>query len=295
MTSTTALGSIVVGVDGSPSAGRALSWAIDQAVCERRPITLVHAVGPQGAVWMDQAGLDTRIGREHMETASQQLLAEARAEVARRAPEVDVHEVLRVADPRDVLLDLSREATMIVLGSRGRGPVRSLLLGSVGVAVTRHADCPVIVLRPGNRGLVRNGILVGADGSEPSQATLEFAYRQASLRDLPLTVLHCLWDARTASLEPRLVLDLAAAPEQRLLLAESVAGMAEKFPDVVARTEVALGIVDACLVTISQRMDMVVVGSHFGGHTAGLVFGGVAASVVEHATCTVAVVPIARG
>ena len=157
MTNPTALGTIVVGVDGSPSARRALAWAADQAACERRPITLVHAVGPQGGVWMDQAGFDTRVGLEHMQTASQRLLADARADVARRAPELEVHEILRVADPRDVLLDLSREAAMVVVGSRGRGPMRTLLLGSVGVAVTRHAECPVVVLRPGNPGLVRNG------------------------------------------------------------------------------------------------------------------------------------------
>ena len=58
---------------------------------------------------------------------------------------------------------------MVVLGSRGRGPMRTLLLRSVGVAVTKHAECPVVVVRPGNRGLVRNGVLVGADGSEHSQ------------------------------------------------------------------------------------------------------------------------------
>ncbi len=292
MTNTAVLGSIVVGVDGSPAARRALAWAIDQVVCERRPITLVHAVGPQGRVWMDQAGFDTRIGLEHMQTSSQRLLAEARAEVARRAPEVDVHEILRVADPRDVLLDLSRDAAMIVVGSRGRGRVRSLLLGSVGVAVTRHAECPVIVLRPGNQGLVRNGILVGADCSEHSGSTLEFAYRQASVRGLPLTVVHCLWDAFAAAVEPRLVVDAGAVEAQRLLLAESVAGMTEKFPDVPVRTEIARGLADASLVTMSQRMDMVVVGSHHGGPFSGLVRGSVAASVVEHATCAVAVVPI---
>ena len=83
---------------------------------------------------------------------------------------------------------------MLVLGSRGRGQLRSLLLGSVGVALVRHARCPVVVHRPGHAGTVRDGIVVGADATEESLPVLEFAYREASLRKLPLTVLYSYWD-----------------------------------------------------------------------------------------------------
>ncbi len=234
---------------------------------------------------MDQTGAETRVGLKDAQTEPQRLLAEARADVTRRAPQLEVREVVRVADPRDLLRELSQEAAMVVLGSRGRGPMRTLLLRSVGVAVTKHAECPVVVVRPGNRGLVRNGVLVGADGSERSQSTLEFAYRQASLCGLPLTVVHCHASA---------AMDRTAAEEERLLLAESVAGMAEKFPDVRVRTEVARGLADACLVWMAERMDMVVVGSHHGGPGSELLLGSVTTSVVEHATCAVAVVPISR-
>ena len=69
--------------------------------------------------------------------------------------------------------------------------------------------------------------------------------------------------------------------------------MAEKFPDVRVRTEVARGLADACLVWMAERMDMVVVGSHHGGPGSELLVGSVTSSVVEHATCAVAVVPVA--
>lgn len=286
-------GSIVVGVDGSASGERALDWAVDQAVAERRPLTLVHAVSPAGSVWMDQAGMDHRIGLEAMESAARRLLDRARAEVTTRAPGLEVCDVLRVADPRDLLLGFSSEAAMVVVGSRGRGPVRSLLLGSVGLALTRHANCPVVIHRPGNPGLVRNGIVVGADGSPGSLVTLEFAYRQASLRGLPLTVFHCFWDVlRTAGSAELVAAASADLEEEKLLVAESIAGMGEKYPDVRVRTEVARGLADQALTAAGERMDMIVVGAHHGGVVAEIAFGSVASSVVEHATSPVAVVPL---
>ena len=288
-------GTIVVGIDGSASAGRALGWAIDQAIAENRPLSLVHAVSPTGAVWLDQAGIDHRVGLEAMQSAAGQLLELAHGEVLRRGPDLEVHDLLRVADPRDAFLELSRTAAMVVLGSRGRGPVRSLLLGSVGVALARHSECPVVIHRPGNPGLVRHGILVGADGTEHSLQTLEFAYRQASLRGLPLTVLHAFRDVQAAAGVSHLVdtrsVDLE---EQRLLLAESVSGLAEKYPDVRVTTELARGLPDQCLTTMGERMNMVVVGAHHGGVASEIAFGSVAASVVEHATCPVAVVPLTQ-
>ena len=201
----THFGTVVVGVDGSKSASRALAWAVDQALAEHRALTLVHAVLPVGAAWLDQDGIDHRIGVDPMHTEGHELLRRAREAVTERAPDLEVHEVLRVVDPRELLLSLSAQAALVVLGSRGRGPVRSLLLGSVGVALSRHAYCPVVIHRPCHQGKVRHGVLVGVDGTADSQAALEFAFRQASLRALPLTVLHAFWDSQAAVAGPHLV------------------------------------------------------------------------------------------
>ncbi len=285
-------GTIVVGVDGSPSSERALDWAIEQAGLEHRPLTLAHGVGPGHTAWMDQSGFDHRLVLDAMHEDARAVLDAARAQVTQRAPALEVHEVLRLADPRQTLFELSEEAEMVVVGSRGRGPVSTLLLGSVSVAVVRHASCPVVVLRPLNRGEVRRGVLVGADGTARSLPTLEFAYRQASLRNLPLTVMHCFWDARSAAAGSGLVgaggVDLE---DERRVLAESVSGMGEKFPEVHVTTELARGMADDCLIRAGQRMDMVVVGSHLKHPTSGALYGSVAAAVVEHASCIVAVVP----
>ncbi|MET0997186.1 MAG: universal stress protein, partial [Marmoricola sp.] len=185
-------GTIVVGIDGSPSADRALQWAVEQAVAERRALTLAHTIDPQNQAFNDEASIYSREVRAAVDAEGREVLRRAHAVVTRTAPTLEVHEVFDRTDPRDVLLELSEGAAMVVVGSRGRGPVRRLLLGSVSVAVVRHAKCPVVVLRPGNRGTVRNGIAVGVDASPESRPVLEFAYREASLQQLPLTVIHCV-------------------------------------------------------------------------------------------------------
>jgi len=76
-----------------------------------------------------------------------------------------------------------------------------------------------------------------------------------------------------------------------LLLAESVSGMSEAYPDVNVSLELVRGLADDALVRLSQQMDLVVVGYHPARPLAGLVYGSVASTVLEHGSCIVAVVP----
>lgn len=288
-------GSVVVGLDGSPHARLALGWAADQAAAEHRALTLAHAVPPMVGIWLDPV-IDHKIVPETAEATGRALLAEAKQEVHESHPGLVVHEAVQVADPRDLLLGLGRQAAMLVVGSRGRGPVRSLLLGSVGVAVVRHAPCPVVVVRPGDSAVDladqhHPGVLVGVDGSEHSVEVLDAAYRQASLHRLPLTVVHCSWDALSATDQAHLV-DPADREADLLLVAESVAGLGEKYPDVTARVELASGFPDTALAALGEGMDLVVVGAHRGGAASAVLFGSIAASVVERVHCPVLVVPL---
>jgi nucleotide-binding universal stress UspA family protein len=290
----TKAGTIVVGVDDSESSNSALAWAVEQAVLEHRDLTLVHTIDAVTPAYMDTAFVSPREAVRALRDAGNRVLTRARSEVARTAPDLEVHELFRLADPRDALIGLSHDAALLVLGSRGMGKLPRLLLGSVGVAVVRHAACPVVIHRPGNPGIVRNGIVVGADASEDSLAVLEFAYREASLRNLPLTVLHCLWGAQVAigaapsAAEPTFDLET-----ERMLLSESLAGLSEKYPEVAVHTEMARGLPQDALVRKGERMNLVVVGAHQTGRISRMLFGTVAISVVEHATCPVAVVPLA--
>jgi len=288
----TASGTIVVGVDASDSSMRALAWAVDQAQIERRAITLVHAANAVAPAYTDIAAVYPEEARVALREDGHQVLAAARTAIERLAPGLEVHELFRLDDPRNVLLELSRDAALVVLGSRGRGTLASLLLGSVGVALVRHAHCPVVIHRPGNPGVVRHGVVVGAEGSAESLPVLEFAYRAASLRDLPLTVVHCFWDVNTSIAAPIAVSPVPADVEsERLLLAESVAGMAEKFPDVKIRKATTRGLPQEVLISLGERANLVVVGAHQAGRVSRMLYGSVSVAVVEHAACPVAVVP----
>lgn len=288
-------GTIVAGVDGSASSMRALTWAIEQARVEHQAITLVHTVNIETASYPDAALVYPREVRDHLRAECERTLATAHALIAEAAPELDVNEVFHFDDPRHVLLDMSEDAAMVVVGSRGRGSVASLLLGSVGVALVRHALCPVVVHRPSDPGTVREGILVGADATEGSRAVLEFAYRQASVRGLPLTVLHCYWDTQSPTAASYLVpASQADLDTERLHLGESLTGLAEKYPEVQVEIRTSYGLPQQALVHLGERMDLVVVGGHHGSAVSQMLLGSVSTTVVEHAKCPVAVVPVPR-
>jgi nucleotide-binding universal stress UspA family protein len=288
-------GGIVVGVDGSESADRALAWAAQEAALDHRPLVLVHAVGSlgtPGTVWLTETDQLVREMRAH----GDEILAGAVASVARRHPSVEVHTSVVTQDPRRALLHVAEGAEMVVVGSRGRGPVRSLVLGSVSSAVSRHASCPVVVVRPHHPGTVRRGVLVGADGTADSIPTLEFAYREASVRALPLTVMHCVWDVAASTTTPHVAQPGEPGVEEaRLLLAESVAGMTEKYPDVHVSVVVGRGLPEQCLGAVAEQMDLLVVGRRHVGVASRVFFGDVAGHLVEHARTVVALVPDTSG
>jgi len=288
-------GSIIVGVDGSADAERALRWAAEQASLERRPLAVVTAAGidqVRAVTWAGAAGAYVIPVEDLMKGV--QTVAETAAEsVHQLRPVLPVTAHAAHGDPREVLIELSRDAHLVVIGSRGRGVLRSRLLGSVSTTVIRHAHSPVVVCRPESPGIVRKGVLVGADGTPEGQAVLELAFKHASLRGLPLTVLHSFHDVLAAVNGAKLVPATEGfLEEERLLLAESVAGFSEKFPDVRVDLQLARGFAHECLAADSERWHLIVVGRHPTDSVSRMISATVATAVVERAHTTVAVVPV---
>ncbi len=282
----------MVGIDGSAGSLEALDWATDQAAREHRPLTLLHGADPVAF-----AGGGDYPGAEHDYTGLRDevrqrdvaMLEAATARVRARHPDVEVGSVLSGDDPRNALLQLGETAAMVVLGSRGLGPVASLLLGSVSVAVSRHATCPVVVLRPDS--LAGGGVMVGVDGTEHSLPAVEFAFGMASLRGCPLTVVHCY---RDPAHRPGGQVGADGGPdlgEEEALTAEALAGMGEKFPDVPVDVHLVPGRGARELLAASEGFALLVVGHHRRAPLHGLLHDPVATTLLEHARCPVAVVP----
>ena len=289
-------GTVVVGVAESTFQGWALRWAAEQAQLEGRTLTLVNASGPVSGAWREHGMDGVPRSSSSLRRRGERLLDRARAVVEQAAPDLTVNEVFEVTDPSTLLIEASSTAHLMVLGSRGRGPVRSHLLGSVGLAVVRHAGCPVVVHRPGDHpGLVHRGVVVAAEATPESMPVLAFAFRQASLRGLPLKVVHYVYDVRSALVGTPMVGSLSEdVDEHARWLAESVAGFREDYPDVHLTVETLPGLVpEQGLVTLGRDADLIVVGTHQRGALGRMLAGSVSESVLEHSCGPVAVVPTA--
>ncbi len=136
---------VVVGVDGSEGSRRALRWAAAEATVRGDALELVHVWDPP----QSYAPVDMEVyaaDPEPIRDASQQLLDDLVAAAQELAPGVEVRGSLVPGPPAQALLESARTADLLVVGSRGLGGFKSLLLGSVSQQVTHHAPCPVVIV-----------------------------------------------------------------------------------------------------------------------------------------------------
>jgi nucleotide-binding universal stress UspA family protein len=289
-------GCVVVGVDAAQPTDRALDWAADQAALEERHLLLVHGTGTPlavGTTWSGVGGPDPLQLFSNLRAAGRALLARATTRVVTRHPELVVHQNVRAVDPCRALLDVSADAALLVVGSRGRGHVLSVVLGSVSEEVAGRASCPVVVIRPQHGFEARRGVLVGTDGTAESEPVLRFAYRYARLHGLPLTVMYSAWDGAPTAPQHVVPDEEPSLGSARTLLAASVADLAAQHPEVSTTLEVGRDAPGECLLTVADSMDLVVVGHHERGSVGRFTHGSVAVAVLEHASVAIAVVPVA--
>lgn len=286
-------GSVVVGADGSEPAAAALDWAVRQAGLEDRTLVVVHACGMPGAM---QDFEDIVANERGLKSVGRSIAREAVADARLEDPTLDVECVVTMGHPETVLREAAEGADMLVVGARGRGTVASALLGSVSAALARESHCPLVIVRTFDEAPDEDGrpVVAGVDGTPVSAAAVEFAFRMASLRGTPLTLLHATWDLRERATS---VIDVRSyrekvnlSEEEELLVAETVAGLCEKYPDVTVTEIYRRGDPVRQLVDASRNAALVVVGTRGRRLLATTLLGSVSRGVAERADCPVAVV-----
>ncbi len=284
---------IVVGVDGSAdsiAALRAAAWAAGL-----RRARLVAVTAWTGAT-VDGTGGELM---PDLQSAAETVLRDAIEEAFHGRPLVPVEAIVRAGTPTGVVVDESRDAELLVVGSRGGGGFSGLLLGSVSMAATMHAHCPVLVLHSGDaltpeqESPTGARVVVGVGGGRASSEVLRVAAQVAKEVEAELLAV-AAW-RYPGSMPERLAeygRRLREAAQETL-----DARIADAFPDgppSMLRTELREGSPAEVLVEASRTADLLVVGRRGHGELSALLLGSVSLPVAEHAACPVLVVPGVR-
>jgi len=281
---------VLVCVDGSAASDAAVAWATREAVMRHLPITLLHAVPPVvvgwpvGQLYADMPEWQKDNAQNVIEQANKALTA---ALGESKAPEIHTEMVYSSVVPS--LIDASKEAWMIVVGSQGMGAL-GRLLGSVAMGLVHHAHCAVAIIHS-DQGAARDSnapVLVGIDGSPASEAATALAFDEASRRGVKLLALHAWSDV---GVFPMLGMDWRDSERQgQEVLAERLAGWQEQYPDVHVEQLLVCDKPARWLLEKSESAQLVVVGSRGRGGFPGMLLGSVSSAVARSATVPVIVV-----
>jgi nucleotide-binding universal stress UspA family protein len=283
---------IVVGVDESDGAARALAWAAREGRLHRWRVTALLAWGYVDKHHEDDDTFDPHYGQRNAVATLDAFVEKALGPSAAAA--IDRLAVCDLA--AGALLDASSGADLLVVGARGLGGFRGLLLGSVSQHCLHHTTCPIAIVRhdgDSSAGETTGRIVVGVDGSQVSQRALQWAVDEARRWQASLEVVH-VWHMPYvgefpyvgARFNPATLEETAQRVLDEMVVRVDTTGL----PRPVDRILVCGGAASVLLES-AKGADLVVVGSRGLGGFAGLLLGSVSHHVAHHATCPVVIVP----
>ncbi|QKD80345.1 MULTISPECIES: universal stress protein [Actinomyces] len=286
---------VLVGVDGSPESLGAVDWAVARAAREgwRVHILCAYSLPSFTAASLDggYAALDDTAIRAGAQAVVDEAVARA------QQAGVAVSSSLETGDPAGVLVDLSSDAALAVVGTRGGGGFADRLLGTVSSALPAHAKCPTVIVPRHTTGAAFTPvkrIVVGVDGSGSARKAARRAVREAEAWGAELTAVAAVpMSTGTGALAW-----LPAAVDRQQVLADVRAGLdhavaeaLEGHPGVTVRRHALDGNAAELLAEFSTAVDLVVVGSRGRGGFTGLLLGSTSQAVLSHAACPIMVVP----
>jgi nucleotide-binding universal stress UspA family protein len=279
------MGRVIVGVDGSETAARALERALLEAQRRGDQLTVFRA-------WLPPVWVGASLGQTYSYDAMSTEISSAKeakreaaemAEKALSATGVAVVTDVRVEEgqPGPLLVDASRDADLLVVGTRNRNVLMDGIFGRAATYVTHHATCPVLLVPGGGPTSPYRRVVVGVDGSNQSVAALHWGHRVAQEEGRPLVALHVHSFGRLPHDVEREINDARAW----------LAGLVtQELGPGAASVELEAGAASARVLQAVGDDDLLVLGARGQGGFAGLHLGSVADQCARHAPCVVAIV-----
>ncbi|WP_270625367.1 universal stress protein [Varibaculum timonense] len=289
---------ILVGVDGSREALQAAEWAAARAKLNNAQLQLVCAYAlPSYTAASMESGFAV-IDNDVIRASAQTVVDETLTHLAKLGYQAEGR--VEPGDPTAVLVQLSEQADLIVVGTRGTGGFADRLLGATSSALPAYSRCPVVVV-PG-RGADQQftpvkKIVIGVDGSSRSRKSLRRAIEEAALWGAQLTAVDAVPMASSAgvlawlpaTVDRESILRDVRDELKAICKAESAGSGVEIHAHALDGNPAAL------LTEFSTAVELVVVGTRGRGGFAGVLMGSTSQSVLAHSTCPVLVVPTGDG
>jgi nucleotide-binding universal stress UspA family protein len=261
------------------------------------PLTIVHVVvtpawGPTPWLLAEQPLPLPAEDDPALEETGRKILAEATkiAEGSANDTALEVKSELYFSVPLSTLVNLSKQAQLVVVGCRGQNTLSRVLLGSVSNGLLHHAHCPVAVIHDGVASapkLSNRPVVVGVDGSPASELATEIAFDEASRRGVDLVALHAYRDADLPQvLNVQWSGDNPIPPER---LVDRLTGWLQRYPSVTVHPRIVCDNPARHLLDESESAQLVVVGSRGRGGFVGMLLGSVSTAVAHGARVPVIV------
>ena len=287
MTENTNSGRILVGVDASPHAARAVVWATREAAARGLPLHLVNAID------LPMRGPGALIPPEYIAAGranSKLMLDQVADEVRRLDPTLPVTTETSDFGAAETLVMLGGDGDLIVTGTRGHGGFAGLLVGSVSLRTAAHARCPTIVVRGTPDDGPREEIVLGVERDE-DQAPIRFAFASCERLGAELIVMRAWLPAPTYA--GHFLTDEPATDAEQLDDVEKlIDSVRTEHPDVRVTLRTARGNAVPSLIYTARHARMIVIGAHRRRAPLSVGAGYVVQGLLSHADTPVAVIPI---
>ncbi|MBM7051681.1 universal stress protein [Rothia sp. ZJ1223] len=294
-------GEIIVGLDGSEQSYGGLLWAAHEAKLRQVPLRIVTAYS---LPVFTGSGFDsgyTVVDEEVLEEGVAQILDEAQKRLGALADEVELRTSVQTGDASVILLELSKRAELMVVGSRSHGSFLGRLLGTVSTSLPAHSHCPTVAVPQSYAEKIADNpavlnekqpVVVGSDGSDQARIAMLKAAEEAERRGVKLVLVNALAPYTGALNWVPAAVDFEAVYREIAALQRKAAEWIRSyFPSLEIEFKLIDGSPAQVLVEEGKNASLMVVGTRGRGGLAGMVLGSTSQGVLHHAHTPLMVVP----